>query len=145
MAHDFKKQPELLNSQMQIYYLQSPHKQITEDFSARVVEVHDGDTISLDWEQRDFVFPIRFANVAAPELNEDGGHEAQEWLENRLLGKTVDIKINPNNRVGKFGRLIGNIMQGGQDVGEEEIFHGLVTSFKAKNEGKIIDPVKRLK
>jgi len=48
MAHDFKKFPELTNNQMQIYYFESPHKQITEDFKARVVDVHDGDTIKVE-------------------------------------------------------------------------------------------------
>jgi len=143
MPHDFKANPELTNQQMQLYYMESPHKQITESFTATVIKVHDGDTITLNWTERTFDFQVRFSNVAAPELNEDGGKEAQEWLENRLLGQEVDIIIDPANRVEKWGRLLGRIMQGGVDVGEEEIFQGLVKSWNARNEGKIIDPVKR--
>jgi len=141
MPHDFKAFPELTNNQMQFYYMESPHKQITEDFTARVVKVHDGDTITVDWIERDFTFPVRFSNVAAPELNEDGGHEAQSWLETRLLGEEVTILVDPNNRVEKWGRILGKVISGGQDVGEEEIFTGLVKPWAARNEGKLLNPL----
>ena len=77
--HDFKTFPELTNSQMQIYYFQSPHKQIIEPFMAKVVKVTDGDTIRVLWDERDFTFPVRFAELAAPELDERGGPESQSW------------------------------------------------------------------
>jgi len=125
--------------------MDSPHKQITESFTAKVVKVHDGDTITVDWQERDFNFPVRFANVAAPELNEDGGHEAQSWLENRLLDEMIDVIVDPDNRVEKWGRILGRITQGGMDVGEEEIFQGLVKSWNQRNEGKLIDPIRRPK
>src|SRR3990167_7651666 len=99
MAHDFVKFPELTDSQMAIYYFESPHKQIFDDFTAEVIKVHDGDTITMRWTERDFDFPVRFINIAAPELKEDGGKESQAWLEKMLLGNQVDIKINPENRV----------------------------------------------
>lgn len=143
MPHDFKAFPELTNNQMQFYYGQSPHKQITESFTAEVVKVHDGDTITVAWQERDFTFPVRFSNVAAPELNEEGGHEAQSWLEGRLLGTVVDIEVNPDKRVEKWGRILGKIIQGGIDVGEEEVYNGYAKTWDQRNDGKIIDPVKR--
>ena len=39
MPHDFKRFPELTNSQMDFYYDDSPHPQITEDISVRVIKV----------------------------------------------------------------------------------------------------------
>ena len=75
MAHDFVKFPELTNSQMDLYYFESPHKQLSEDFQAEVVKVHDGDTITLRCAERSFDFPLRIINIAAPELNQDGGME----------------------------------------------------------------------
>ena len=63
MAHDFKLFPELTNRQMQEYYFQSPHKQITENFAAKVVKVTDGDTIRVEVDFRDFDFPIRIAET----------------------------------------------------------------------------------
>jgi len=54
MAHDFKRFPELTNNQMNLYYFDSPHQQIAEDFDAKVVNVHDGDTVRLEVSWRDF-------------------------------------------------------------------------------------------
>ena len=129
MAHDFKAFPELTNEQMTFYYFQSPHKQITQDFRARVVEVHDGDTIKVMWEERDFPFKIRFDGVAAPELSEPGGIESREWLRRKIENKEVDVLINPRNRVGKWGRLIGTIMFDGININEEIIREGYAIPF----------------
>jgi len=144
MPHDFKRFPELTNGQMEVYYMESPHKQITEDFTCKVVKVHDGDTITVQWRDRSFDFPIRFSNIAAPEMNEEGGKDAQVWLETLLLGETIDVIINPKKRVEKWGRLLGTILHKGLDVGEEEILQGLATSWEGRNEGKIIDQIKSL-
>ena len=121
MAHDFKKFPELTNSQIGLYYFDSPHKQIAEDFWAKVVRVKDGDTIQVKADFRDFDFPIRFSNILAAELNEKGGIESQKWLSSQILGKEVEIIINPKNRVGKWGRLLGRVRYLGFDIGELSI------------------------
>ena len=124
MAHDFKKFPELTNSQMQFYYLESPHKQITMDFDAKVIDVHDGDTIRVEWEERNFDFPIRILDIEAPELDETGGRESQSFMEDLLLNQDVRIEIEKNNRVGKWGRLLGRIRTLGLDVGQESMRNG---------------------
>ena len=115
MVHDFNRFPELTNSQAVLYYFDSPHKQIFEDFHAKVVKVTDGDSIRVSWQERDFDFPIRLAYINAPELNE-GGKESRSWLEEQILDKEVLIQINPDNRVGKFGRIIGNVIFGGESM-----------------------------
>tara|TARA_Y100000310_G_C20664529_1_gene806726 strand:- start:1911 stop:2351 length:441 start_codon:yes stop_codon:yes gene_type:complete len=137
MVHDFERFPELTNAQMDLYYFESPHKQIFEDFTCECVKVHDGDTITVRWRERDFDFPIRFSNINAPELNEPRGREVQSWLETRILGETVDVRVNPRNRVGKFGRLIGNVIHGGMSLSEEMLRDGRVTTFNNRKEGKI--------
>ena len=38
-------------------------------------------------EERNFDFPIRMANLASPELKEEGGRESQAWLEEQILGE----------------------------------------------------------
>ena len=118
MTHDFKKFPELTNSQMALYYFDSPHQQITENFIAKVEKVHDGDTIRVSCDFRNFDFPIRFSNIMAAELNEEGGRESQQWLENKIKGEMVEVVINENKRVGKWGRLLGRIIHNGFDMGE---------------------------
>lgn len=138
MPHDFQQFPELTNKQMEIYYFDSPHKQITEDIRVRVIRVIDGDTISVEWSERDFVFPVRFARINAKELSE-GGKEIKEWLAELIEGTEVEIIINRNNRVGKYGRLLGKIISRGMDVGEWMLREGRVTTFDNKDEGKIPD------
>ncbi len=139
MVHDFKRFPELTNNQMQFYYWDSPHRQITEDFVARVIKVTDGDTIRVTTDFRDFSFPIRFSKIAAPELDEVGGDKSQSWLENRILGKEVQIMINPFNRVEKWGRLLGEIMFSGLNINEESMREGHSIPFtEAKSDSSSI-------
>ena len=137
MVHDFVRFPELSNSQMATEYWNSPHKQITEDFTAEVIKVTDGDTITVRWEERDFDFPVRFLNTNAPEMSEEGGKESKEWLEGILLNQEVDIRINPAQRVGKWGRILGNVIHGGISLNEQSIIQGWATPFDDRNEGQI--------
>ena len=136
MAWDFKNRPELPTSLFDIYYFESPHKQITEDFQAKVIEVHDGDTITLRVDFRNFDFQLRLLEIDAKELSE-GGHEARDSLKKRIENEEVDILINKNRRVGKYGRLLGQVFSEGMDVGTEMLHLGLVTLFEQKGEGKV--------
>lgn len=133
--HDFKNFPELTNKQINDG-IKSPHEQITEDFTAFVVRVTDGDTITIRADFRDFSFPLRFLDIDAPELNE-GGEKAKAWLKKRLEGKTVQIKIIRNNRVDKYGRLLGHVVHLGLNVGEEMLRRRLATPFDRRREGQI--------
>jgi len=117
MTHNFKRFPELKDSQMPMYYFDSPHRQIKESFMARVIQVTDGDTIKVLWRERDFDFPIRLARIDAVELA-DKGERARDFLAERILDEEVYIIINPKNRVGKFGRLIGDVIHFGQSMSQ---------------------------
>jgi len=141
--HDYKKYPELPNSKLESLELTSPHKQIKEDFEAEVVRVHDGDTITLRTNFRDFDFPLRLAEIDAPEMNA-GGEVARDWLRGQILGEKVQIKINPKNRVEKYGRLLGNVISRGMDMGEAAIRLGLVNTFELRREGQIPSAEKEL-
>lgn len=120
MAHDFKRFPELTNQQMELYYFQSPHQQIAEDFWAKCVKVIDGDTIRVTVPFRDFDFPIRFSNIMAKELSEQG-HPGRDFLANMILNAEVEILVDKKKRVGKYGRLLGRVQHKGFDVGEQMI------------------------
>jgi len=140
MEHDYKKYPELTNHELKVGSMQfdSPHPQITEDFEATVVKVHDGDTITLHTTFRDFDFPLRLAFIDAPEMNE-GGDIARDWLTSKILGSKINIKIDKANRVGKYGRLIGEVIHNGINMGQEMKMLGLVRPFVTRHEGKIPD------
>jgi len=145
MAHDFVNFPELTNAQMALYYFDSPHKQIMEDFVCKVVKVHDGDTITLRWHERKFDFPLRFLGIDAPELKDERGHEVKSWLEKKINKEMVEIKIDKSNRVEKWGRLLGNVFFNGLDIGKEMLNLGLVKSWDRRKEGKIEDIGKVIK
>ena len=136
MPFDFVKNPELRNSEMDEFYLESPHKQIFEDFPAKCVKVVDGDTLRLMWSERDFDFPIRIRGIIDSEMREARGKEVQRWVKNLLLDKNVDILIDPDNRVEKWGRLLGDVLIDGLDVGEILMQNGMATTFEARDEGK---------
>ncbi len=129
MAHDFKAFPELTNTQMQFYYFDSPHKQMVEPFNAKVVRVKDGDTVQVTTEERDFDFPIRLARIAAPEIKEAGGLRSQRWLEKELLGKNVEIVLT-RQRVGKWGRLLGEINFLGLNLNTQSLEQGYSIKFE---------------
>ena len=145
MPHDFALWPELTNNQMELYYWESPHKQILDDFEATVVKVHDGDTITVTCNFRDFKFPVRFLGTNAPELNESGGKEAQKWLEGILLNEEVNILVDKKQRVGKWGRILGIIMHKGINVNEESMRAGRATSFEERDVGQLPDLNKMFK
>ena len=130
--HDFKRFPELTDRQMEIHYFESPTKQIFEDLRAKVVNVHDGDSIRVEWLERDFDFPIRFARIEAPELDASGGKESQEWLESQILKEDVDILINKDNRVDKWGRILGEVIHRGINLNEQSMSLGHSVLFEDK-------------
>tara|TARA_Y100000310_G_scaffold151386_1_gene150984 strand:- start:1284 stop:1718 length:435 start_codon:yes stop_codon:yes gene_type:complete len=134
MAHDFKRFPELTNSQMNLYYFDSPHQQITEDFDAKVIKVTDGDTIRVSAPFRDFDFPIRISNLLAAELNEEGGVRARNRLE-ELIGDTTVEVILDKKRVGKWGRLLAQIRHKGFDIGTQMIEEGFAVSLDEEQAG----------
>lgn len=134
--HDYKNYPELTNAQLADAGFSSPHPQITSDFDADVIKVHDGDTVTLRVDFRDFDFPLRFAGIDAPELNA-GGEEAREWLKARIEGRRVRILVDLRNRVGKYGRLLGSVFFNGLNIGSEMVYLGLVKPFGRKNEGQV--------
>ena len=136
MVHDFKRFPELTDSQMDLYYFSSPHKQIFADFQAKVVKVVDGDTIRVSCNFRDFDFPIRFMGVNSPEMSE-GGEESKNWLMDKIQDAEIDILIDAKNRVGKYGRLLGTIIHKGMNINEESMRAGHSTSFENRMEGKL--------
>jgi len=87
--------------------------------------------------ERDFPFQVRFANSAAPELSEKGGRESRDWLKNQIEGKLVYITIDPNNRVEKWGRLLGLVSRLGIDMGEASHMFGFSVPWISRKDGKI--------
>ena len=139
MPHDFKRFPELTNSQMASYYFESPHKQIGENFIGKVVKVTDGDTIRIETDFRDFSFPIRFMDTDAPEMNTREGLQSQKWLENEILGQEVEILVNQQNRVDKWGRLLGEVLFQGQNYNKLSMILNYAVKFDDRFQNKQLE------
>jgi len=137
MAHDFVRFPELTNTQAERYYWDSPHKQIFEDFDAKVVRVTDGDTVTLKWDERDFDFPLRLVLIDAPEMNTPDGAASRDHLAGLIDGEDVKIIIDPENRTEKWGRLLGDIRHGGQLMSQEMLSSQNAVLFENRNDTKI--------
>ena len=135
MVHDFIRFPELTNNQMNLYYFDSPHQQIAEDFDAKVDRVIDGDTVRLQVSWRNFTFPLRISNLLAPELNERGGVRSRNHLRGLIEGKTIEVIINKANRVGKWGRLLGEVRERGFDIGLQMIEEGFAVGLDQEQPG----------
>lgn len=143
--HDYKLYPELTNAEIAEFGFESPHVQFKEDFQALVVRVHDGDTVTLHSDLRDFDFPLRFLSVDAPELNTGvPGREAKEFVAGLCEGEVVEVKIDRLNRVDKYGRLLGDVVVAGQNVAELEVMFGFALPFENRLEGELPDLNKTL-
>lgn len=138
--HDFERFPELSNSQIDEFGFLSPHEQIVSDFRGFVVRVHDGDTLTLRVDFRDFDFPLRLADIDAPELSTGSpGLESRDWLKGLIEGEEVEVRIDKFNRVEKWGRLLGVVVVGGLSVGEMAVTAGVASPFGLRREGTIPD------
>ena len=82
-------------------------------------------------------FPVRLKDIEAPELGEEGGIESAQWLKERILGTEVDIIIDNTNRVGKFGRLIGDVISMGESMSEASLRENKSKNFGSIEEGSI--------
>ncbi len=131
MAHNFKLFPELTNNQMQIYYWESPHKQILEDFEGKVVKITDGDTIHVKWSEREKPIVVRLANIDAAEMNERGGIESRNWLEKQIMDEYVRVELHPS-RVEKWGRILGEIIHLGININKSSMDWGFSVPFEGR-------------
>ena len=141
LNHNFNQFPELTNAQLRDLYFQSPHKQILYSFWGTCSKVVDGDTLHVSTSFRDFDTVVRFSNKNAPEMNE-GGDTSKQWLREQIEGKEIYVVVDYNNRVGKYGRILGTIIQGGCDINELSDILGMSTEFSRRNDGVIPDPFK---
>ena len=136
--HNFNRYPELTSIQIEENPFTSPHPQIYTDFPAHVEKVIDGDTFQLSCSFRDFNFPVRLLYINAPELSEKNGTDVRDFIKSMIEHKDVFVTIDPDNRVDKWGRLLGNVIFNGTDIGDMELSVGMATTFESRKDGLIL-------
>ena len=94
-------------------------------FSARVVSIHDGDTITVITADK-AQHKIRLAGIDAPELGQPWGRAAKHGLSDRIGGKEVTITWRTKDR---YGRLLGDVHLGGRWINREMVEAGLAWQY----------------
>ena len=111
-------------------------------YKAKIVSVYDGDTCRADIYLGFGVVlkskTIRLANIDTAELRKEEktlANAAKERLSELILGKEVSIQTI-KDRTGKYGRIIGTIFLGGQNVNEMLVSEGLASRYPQKTPRK---------
>jgi len=97
--------------------------------TGKVTQITDGDTINVDEK------PIRLALVLAPELFNEEGVIAKEYLENICpIGSTVLVDEDDLQTKGSYDRMIGLVMCNGKILNEDMLRagHGEISTRHCK-------------
>ena len=92
-----------------------------EPFTAQVISVADGDTITVQTEDYEQI-KIRLYGIDAPEMNQPGGKEARQYLYDRIYGKEVIVKVMDTDRYGRSVAMI--YLYGGMAVSVDIVGDG---------------------
>jgi endonuclease YncB( thermonuclease family) len=102
-------------------------------FSGKVVSVTDGDTIGIMRDGKDV--RIRLDGIDCPELGQDFGTKAKQFVSSMVFGKEVTAEIRD---VDKYGRLVCRIYVDGKDVSLELVKAGLAWHYKQYSNDKAL-------
>jgi len=87
-----------------------------ESIIVNVRQVYDGDTIAGRWVEGDKTLDIRTVGMNSPETGEKGKKESKDWFASQIWGKDVEVKIDPDNQTGGYGRVLGTLFYGGENI-----------------------------
>ncbi len=94
-------------------------------FTARVLDVVDGDTLILARGRGQVT--VRIYGIDAPEGGQAFGDRAKAQLASRVLGKLVDVLLRD---VDVYGRLVAELQLEGGDIGEELVQSGAAWHYR---------------
>lgn len=93
--------------------------------TGRVVRVSDGDTITvLDASRRQH--KVRLQGIDAPESRQAFGNVSKRGLSDLVAGQLVEVRFEKEDR---YGRLLGVVYVGGQDVNLAMVSRGLAWHY----------------
>jgi endonuclease YncB( thermonuclease family) len=97
----------------------------TGEFTARVVGIADGDTLTVLTAAREQV-RVRLAEIDAPETRQPYGARARQTLAELAAGQSVRITVVD---IDQFGRTVGRVRAGPVDVNAEMVRQGAAWVF----------------
>ena len=87
----------------------------------RVIAVYDGDTAMVLAGSPEAKYRVRFFGIDAPETAMAYGSSAKKALQDKILGKVVQVKISG---VDRYGRAVGKVMLGARYINLEMVAEG---------------------
>ncbi len=105
------------------------------EYSAIVVDVHDGDTLKVDidlglgvWMHKQALRLVAMSNVSinAPEVygaEKAAGLRSKEWLVSQVLNRQVIVRTYKDKKE-KFGRWLAEVELDGVDIGSQMVALG---------------------
>ena len=94
-------------------------------FSAKVVKVSDGDTITVLTQNKESI-KVRLYGIDAPETKQDFGKASKQYLSSLIVGKIVEVKSGGQDR---YGRVLGTIYLDNADINAKTVEEGYAWAF----------------
>ena len=98
-----------------------------QEISGQVIEVYDGDTVTV-LTSNNIKYRIRFYAIDAPEAAQSFGTESRDALREKILGKNVSVKVVS---VDQYQRAVGRVMIGSRDINLEMVQEGMAWYYSA--------------
>jgi len=92
----------------------------------RVVGVSDGDTVTILTAGKRQI-RIRVSAIDAPEKGQPFGDVAKRYMSSLVFGRDVSVDVV---KLDRYGRTVGRLRAGGNDLGLEMIKAGLAWHYK---------------
>ncbi len=92
----------------------------------KVVSVADGDTVTVLDDQKT-QHKIRLLGIDAPEKSQAFGEKSKQSLHGMVHGKVVQVTYDKRD---KYGRIVGKVLLGSQDICHQQIKLGLAWHYK---------------
>lgn len=98
----------------------------SQNITAKVVGVKDGDTVVILFENKQIV--VRLEHIDTPEKRQPYGLKAKKFASDFCFGKSV--KVIGNGKKDRNGRWIAEIYVNNQNLGKELVRNGLAWHYK---------------
>ena len=99
---------------------------VAQEHIGRVVEVSDGDTITI-LDDRKQQIKVRLAEIDTPESAQPYGSRAKQELSRLVFGKTVSVKVQDTDR---YGHKVGRVYTDDIDVNAEMVRLGAAWVYR---------------
>lgn len=94
-------------------------------FSAKVVKIIDGDTITILTNNKNSL-EVRLYGIDAPETKQNFGKASKQYLSSLIVGKIVEVQSGGQD---KYGRILGIIYVENTDINAKMVEEGYAWAF----------------